>query len=53
MIGSTKPVLDRAGKTILYDMFIDGKWVGSRRTFEQAMAALAWVLWPSRRGASL
>lgn len=48
-IGSTRAVLDADGATVLYDIFIDGEWIGSRRTPDQALNALAWVLWPSKR----
>lgn len=48
-IGTTRPVLDPDSSVPLYDMFIDGEWIGSRRTMEQALDALSWRLWPSRR----
>lgn len=31
-----RPVFDAKGEPILYDVFIGGKWVGSRRTAEMA-----------------
>ncbi len=36
------PVKDADGEVVLYDIFIDGKWIGSRRTIPQAIAAQAW-----------
>lgn len=29
-----EPVLNKYGEIELYDIYIDGKWVGSRRTIE-------------------
>lgn len=35
----TRPVRDeRTGEVILYDMYVDSKWCGSRRTLEQCAA---------------
>lgn len=31
----TKPVLDHRGFVLLFDLWVAGKWVGSRRTAEQ------------------
>ncbi len=31
----TAPIRDSDGCVILYDMFVYGEWVGSRRTIEQ------------------
>lgn len=31
----TKPVYDKDGDIVLYDMWIDDKWHGSRRTLKQ------------------
>lgn len=33
------PVKDADGEVVLYDIFIDGKWIGSRRTIPQAIEA--------------
>ena len=34
------PVLDKDGNVILFDMYIDGVWIGSRRTEEQCWEQL-------------
>lgn len=34
-MGELIAVRDKAGAVVLYDMFIDGVWHGSRRTLEQ------------------
>lgn len=31
-----KPVFDKDGEVLLYDMYRSGKWYGSRRTLQQA-----------------
>lgn len=31
----TVPVLDKDGNVVLYDMYVDGDWHGSRRILEQ------------------
>ena len=31
----TRPVLDERGFVMLWDLFVGGQWVGSRRTVEQ------------------
>lgn len=41
------PALDKDGNIFLYDIFVDGKWIGSRRTLKQAIAALGSAEWPS------
>lgn len=42
------PLIDEAtGQVALYDIFVDGKWIGSRRTLPQAIAALGHHQWPS------
>jgi len=30
-----KPMLDKDGSILLCDMFINGEWIGSRRTVQQ------------------
>lgn len=37
-------LLDKDGAIILYDIYIDGEWCGSRRTAEQCYEFAAWVL---------
>jgi hypothetical protein len=32
-----RPVYDKNGAVLLYDIFVDGRWCGSRRTKEWAM----------------
>lgn len=42
------PLVDPdTGDTILYDIFIEGKWIGSRRTIPQCIEALRFRGWPS------
>lgn len=41
------PVLDADGRTILYDIFVAGQWVGSRRTIAQCIEVLRNQGWPS------
>ena len=42
------PVHDpKTGEVILYDIFVAGKWVGSRRTVRQCIDALTYLKWPS------
>lgn len=31
----TAPVRDKRGDIVLYDMYVYGEWIGSRRTLEQ------------------
>jgi hypothetical protein len=31
------PLYDERGNIILYDRFIDGRWIGSRRTLQQSV----------------
>lgn len=38
-----KPVFDKDGKPILFDMYTNGVWRGSRRTGEQCLAFLMWL----------
>lgn len=38
----TIPVFDRDGTVLLYDMYLDGKWIGSRRTLPQCAESFAW-----------
>lgn len=33
-----RPVYDGRGEVVLFDIFIDMRWHGSRRTFEQCFA---------------
>lgn len=40
----TKPVLDNRGFVILFDLWVEGKWVGSRRTAEQCAEFLSWYI---------
>lgn len=35
-----RPVMGRDGSTQLFDLFIEGRWIGSRRTREQCFEAL-------------
>lgn len=35
------PVRDAAGQIVVYDIFVNGEWIGSRSTFEQAVEAQA------------
>jgi hypothetical protein len=35
MTSEILPVRNEKGEIILYDMFVAGKWIGSRRTLEQ------------------
>lgn len=37
MATETVPVLDKHGNVVLYDMYVDGEWHGSRRTLEQCV----------------
>lgn len=42
------PVIDPdTGEIILYEIFIAGKWVGSRRTIHQCIETLRHQGWPS------
>lgn len=41
------PVLDKDGSVLLYDIFVAGQWVGSRRTIPQAIEVLRSQGWPS------
>jgi hypothetical protein len=34
------PVCDDKGTIVLHDMFVAGRWIGSRRTYEQCKLAL-------------
>jgi hypothetical protein len=45
-----QPVLDKSGEIVLYDIWTDGKWIGSRRTKDQVKEAIKyanpeWELW--------
>lgn len=42
-----RPALDEDGEILLYDIFVAGRWVGSRRTLRQAIDALRHQGWPS------
>lgn len=35
------PCLDEEGRVILYDLWIDDEWIGSRRTVGQSLAELS------------
>jgi hypothetical protein len=35
MKAETVPVRDKDGNVVLYDMYVDGRWIGSRRTLAQ------------------
>ena len=37
------PVRDKDGNVVLYDMYVDGEWHGSRRTLEQCALHFAAV----------
>jgi hypothetical protein len=37
----------KTGEVILHDIFISGKWVGSRRTIRQCIDTLTYLEWPS------
>jgi hypothetical protein len=39
----TVPVTDPQGNVLLYDMYINGQWHGSRRTLDQCQAYWASV----------
>lgn len=41
------PVPDEDGGVLLYDIFVEGKWIGSRRTIPQAIDELRRQGWPS------
>lgn len=42
------PVVDpKTGEVILYDIWVAGAWVGSRRTLAHAIDRLRWLGWPS------
>lgn len=43
MCTETVPVLDEPGNVVLYDMYVDGQWHGSRRTLEQCALHFAAV----------
>ena len=36
---TTVPVFDKDGGTVLFDMYVDGVWIGSRRTLQQCEEA--------------
>jgi hypothetical protein len=38
-----KPLLDERGFAILFDLWVAGKWVGSRRTVEQCEDWLSYL----------
>ena len=40
MTDKVVPVFDRDGKVVLFDRFRSGKWIGSRRTMEQAIGGM-------------
>lgn len=45
-----KPVINKDQKTDLIDVFVDGVWIGSRRTWVQVSAfELGWVMADKRR----
>ena len=35
------PVFDKDGSVLLFDIYVDGKWIGSRRTFAQCREVVA------------
>ena len=41
------PAPDEDGGVLLYDIFVAGKWVGSRRTIKQCIETLTHLEWPS------
>lgn len=42
------PLVDpKTDRVILYDIFVAGKWVGSRRTVAQCIDRLRHLEWPS------
>jgi hypothetical protein len=42
------PVRDpKTGEIILHDIYVAGKWVGSRRTIRQCIDWLTYLNWPS------
>lgn len=38
-----RPVLDSRGFVVMFDMWVAGKWVGSRRTAEQCESFLSYL----------
>lgn len=42
-----KPARTERGEIFLYDIYVAGKWIGSRRSLAQAIDALRWHNWPS------
>lgn len=38
------PLLDDRGFAILFDLFVAGRWIGSRRTVEQCELALSHLI---------
>lgn len=45
MILKTVPVINKKGEVLLFDMFIDGAWHGSRRTQLQCDEHFLHVIW--------
>jgi hypothetical protein len=43
----TRVIDDKTGEVILYDIWVNGKWAGSRRTIPQATQELKNQNWPS------
>lgn len=43
------PVFDRDGQLLLFDRYLDGRWIGSRRTRDQAIAGFSPMMLPSAR----
>lgn len=42
------PVTDpKTGEVILHDVWVAGRWIGSRRTIDQCVEALRHERWPS------
>lgn len=39
-----RPLLDERGFAVLYDLWVAGKWVGSRRTAEQCELLLSHLI---------
>lgn len=37
----SRPVLDERGIAVLFDLWVDGVWIGSRRTLEQCELELS------------
>lgn len=38
------PLVDERGHVILFDLWVSGRWVGSRRTTVQCEEALTWII---------